>query len=194
MNADTNHQGEREVSEDEWLLVVDMQRAFGAVGGVWEVEGFWDIMPRIERLVSAYKNRVIMTRYVSPDTLQGAWIDYFHAYPSMNLPGDDPAWLIEVKETHGAPVETRTRFSKWDDHMASIIGPRARLAICGVATECCVLATVLAAIDDGRHVRLVADACAGATAEVHKSTLAILASLRPLVELVQSKDVIKARE
>ena len=38
----------------------------------------------------------------------------------------------------------------------------APIAVCGVATECCVLSTVLGAIDAGRFVRLVTDACAAA--------------------------------
>ena len=45
--------------------------------------------------------------------------------------------------------------------MAALTGPGNPIAVCGVATECCVLSTILGAVDHGRFVRLVSDACAG---------------------------------
>ena len=40
--------------------------------------------------------------------------------------------------------------------------------LCGVSTECCVLMTALAAVDDGAHVRVVADACAAKGPKTHE--------------------------
>jgi len=62
------------------------------------------------------------------------------------------------------PLYRRHRFPpeviKWDEPMAALTGLRNRIAVCGVATECWVLSTILGAVDHGRFVRLVSDACA----------------------------------
>jgi nicotinamidase-related amidase len=58
-----------------------------------------------------------------------------------------------------------------------------------VATECCVIATALAAVDAGRAVAVVTDACAGATVEDHTRALELLALMSPMVELVTSVDI-----
>jgi nicotinamidase-related amidase len=58
------------------------------------------------------------------------------------------------------------------------------MVLAGVATECCVLATALAAADAGVRVRVVADACAGADDVSHEQALGVLRLLAPLVEVV----------
>ena len=78
----------------------------------------------------------------------------------MPRPEDDPLCDLKLPAGAGAFVETRTAFSKWDEPMAALTGLRNRIAVCGVATECWVLSTILGAVDHGRFVRLVSDACA----------------------------------
>jgi nicotinamidase-related amidase len=53
-----------------------------------------------------------------------------------------------------------------------------------VGTECCVLATALAAADAGREVKVVADACAGATRSLHEQALTIMDTMAPLLSVV----------
>jgi nicotinamidase-related amidase len=172
----------------EWLLVIDMQRAFADAPSPWAAAGFYTVLPRIERLISAYAGRVVLTRYVPPVPLTGAWVGYFDAFPSLLLPADDPAWDLKVAAGAGTLVETRATFSKWDARMAAVVGPDSAIAVCGVATECCVLGTVLAAVDDGRPVRVITDACAGGTTLAHEQTLGVLSGFTPLVNLVTSAD------
>lgn len=172
--------------KDEWLIVVDMQRAFADPPSPWASADFYRALPEVERLVEAYRGRVVLTRYVAPLPPTGAWIGYFQTWPSLLLPEHDPAWDLKLPAGEGVFVETRATFGKWDAAMAERVGPSAPLAICGVATECCVLATVFGAIDAGRAVRLVTNACAGGTPEAHAQTLGILAGAAPLVELVET--------
>ncbi|HTI01689.1 MAG TPA: cysteine hydrolase [Acidisoma sp.] len=172
--------------QNEWLIVVDMQRAFADPPSPWASADFYRALPQVERLVEAYRGRVILTRYVAPMPPTGAWVSYFEAWPSLLLPEQHPAWELKLPPGEGVFVETRATFGKWDAAMAARVGQDAALAICGVATECCVLATVLGAIDAGRFVRLATDACAGGTPEAHGQTLGILAGAAPLVELVQT--------
>jgi nicotinamidase-related amidase len=65
-------------------------------------------------------------------------------------PEDDPLCDLKLPAGAGAFVETRTAFSKWDEPMAALTGLRNRIAVCGVATECWVLSTILGAVDHGR--------------------------------------------
>lgn len=172
---------------DEWLIVVDMQLAFREPGA-WNVPGFADAAGRIADLLPRYGGRVILTRYVPPAPLAGAWRRYFAAFPTMLLPADDPAWDIAIPCPAGGRVETRPTFGKWDAGMAALTGPDAPLAVCGVATECCVLATVLAAADAGRQVRVLEDACAGATADLHAQALAVMRAFAPVVTVARTSD------
>ena len=172
---------------NEWLLVIDMQRAFADPPSPWAAADFYTVLPRIERLVAAYERRVVLTRYVPPPRLSGAWIAYYAMFPSLVLPESDPAWDLIVTVKAGAPVETRSTFGKWDARMAAIVGPDSSLAVCGVATECCVLSTVLAAVDDGRSVRVIDDACTGS---MHDQTIAVLSGFTPLVRVVVAAELV----
>ncbi len=174
----------------EWLLVIDMQRAFADPPSPWASADFYAALPQVAQLVAGYRGRVILTRYVPPAPLTGAWIGYYETFPSLLLPESDPAWDLKLAVPDGAPVETRATFAKWDARMAALVGPDAGIAVCGVATECCVLGTVLAAVDDGRAVRVVTDACAGGTRAAHERTMGILAGFAPLVSLVSTDAVL----
>lgn len=173
--------------ENEWLLVIDMQRAFADPPSPWASPDFYKALPNVERLVAAFRGRVVLTRYVPPEPLTGAWIGYYAAFPSLLLPADDPAWDLKLADGEGTAIETRATFSKWDARMAALIGPGSAVAVCGVATECCVLGTVLGAVDDGRSVRVITDACAGGTPQAHDQTLGILTGFAPLVNLVRTE-------
>lgn len=172
------------VPDDEWLLVIDMQQVFADAPSPWASSDFYHALPQVRRLAEAYRGRVILTRYVAPMPPTGAWIPYFEAFPAVLRPDDDPIWDLKLPAGEGCLVETRTTFSKWDERMAQLIGPDSCIAVCGVATECCVLGTVLGAVDAGRFVRVVTDACAGGVPVAHDQTLAILSGFAPMVGLI----------
>jgi isochorismate hydrolase len=85
------------------------------------------------------------------------------------------------------PTLDSHRFSKWGPELHRLTGRAASIALCGVSTECCVLATALDAIDDGVFVRIVADACGAKTPEIHAGALSLLAGYAP--QLVVSDTV-----
>lgn len=176
--------------QNEWLLVIDMQRAFADPPSPWASADFYAALPNIERLVDAYRGRVVLTRYVPPERLSGAWVGYYEAFPSLLLPESHPAWDLKLARGEGTHVETRATFSKWDAQMALLVGPDSSIAVCGVATECCVLGTVLGAVDYGRAVRVVTDACAGGTPQAHDQTIGILSGFAPLVSLVRTDQLL----
>jgi len=168
---------------DEWLLVIDMQRVFADPPSPWISPDFYEVLPRVQRLVDAFRGRVVLTRYVSPQAPIGAWIDYFEKFPSLLRPENDPVWDLKLAARESDFVATRTTFGKWDDRIARLVGAESTIAVCGVATECCVLSTVLKAIDDGRRVRVVTDACAGGAPGANELTWSILAGFAPMASL-----------
>jgi nicotinamidase-related amidase len=67
------------------------------------------------------------------------------------------------------------------------------LTVVGVATDCCVISTVLPAADAGVAVRVVTDACAGSTDEDHDRALRVMSLYAPLVELATTAEVLAGR-
>jgi nicotinamidase-related amidase len=179
-------------SRREWLLVIDMQRVFAEPASPWVVSQFDEVLAPIETLIAAYAGRVIATRYISPQPPVGAWEGYFEKFASLLLPAEDKVWDLMLAEHLSYRIETRATFGKWDSRVAALLGSDAPIAVCGVATECCVLATVLAAIDDGRSVRVVADACAGSTRLIHEQTLSLMSTFEPLVQITRSDEILRS--
>ena len=176
--------------ENEWLIVVDMQRAFADSPSPWAAPDFYKALAQVERLLPAYRGRTVFTRYVPPKAVTGAWIPYFDLFPALLRPEDDPLWDLKLPASAEAFVETRTTFSKWDERMAALTGLRTRLALCGVATECCVLSTILGAVDHGRFVRLISDACAAGSPRGDEQTLGILEGFAPMVNVAKTDEVL----
>ncbi|HEY1783029.1 MAG TPA: hypothetical protein VGG79_21835 [Roseiarcus sp.] len=93
--------------------------------------GFYQALAQVERLLPAYRGRTVLTRYVPPKVPSGAWIPYFDMFPSLLRPEGDPLWDLKLPAPHGAFLETRTTFSKWDEPMAALTGQGAPIAVCG---------------------------------------------------------------
>ena len=169
-----------------WLVVIDMQRVFARPPSPWAAPAFDRALAGTRRLLPAFSGRTVFTRYVAPLQPQGAWVAYFEQWPFALVPHDDPLYEIvpELRDAaQNAVVETRESFGKWDDRLAAAIGGARDIVLAGVATDCCVIATALAAGDAGVRVRVAADACAGGTEEDHERALATMALFAPLVEV-----------
>jgi nicotinamidase-related amidase len=177
-----------DLAAEPWLVVIDMQRAFGDPDSGWAAAAYGDIVPVVDDLVRRFGDRVVRTRFVRDPAEPGQWRAYYDAWPDFRVPPDHPVWDLLPPAGPGATVVDEPTFSKWGDQLVSVVG-EAPLVMCGVATECCVLATALAAADAGRPVTVVADACAGGTREAHEQALALLALNAPLVTLVASGDL-----
>ena len=165
------------------LAVIDMQEFFAA-GSPWAVPGFEDLIEPVDGLARAYGPRTVFTRFVIPEVPQGSWAGYYRAWPQVLEPaaahlGD----LAQPWASQGRVTLDKPTFSKWGPELESMLGPGRELTVCGVSTDCCVLATVLAAVDAGAQVRVIADACAGITAEAHQAALNLMAGFAPQVAI-----------
>ncbi|SFT63167.1 Nicotinamidase-related amidase [Geodermatophilus amargosae] len=171
-----------------WLVVVDMQRVFGDPDSPWTAPRFEEVRPRVRRLVDAFGERVVLTRFVAPREPAGAWVGYYQQYPFALQPPDAPLYDL-VDDPGAARVLTATTFGKWGPELAEAVGA-GPLTVAGVATDCCVVSTVLPAADAGVPVRVVADACAGSSDDDHGKALDLMGLYAPLVEVTTTDAVL----
>ena len=174
-----------------WLVVVDLQHVFGDTDSPWGAPRFADVRPRIRRLVEAFGDRVAWTRFVAPAEPVGAWKEYYAQFPFALQPPDAPLYgLVENPGAHS--VVDATTFGKWGPDLVEVVG-NGPLTVVGVATDCCVISTVLPAADAGVPVRVVTDACAGSTDDDHARALRVMSLYAPLVELTTTAEVLAGR-
>lgn len=168
----------------DWLLVVDMQPGFGDPISPWATPGYDDCAARIDTLVAQFAQRVLFTRFVPPTTPTGAWVAYYNDWDFAIDPANAGLWTLDPRWA-GRPNVTSPRFAKWRE-AAAMVPPDATLVICGVATDCCVLGTAIEAVDDGRNVRLVTDACAAGTPALHDAAITVMADRAPMLTLTST--------
>jgi nicotinamidase-related amidase len=172
-----------------WLVLVDLQRIFGAPDSPWAAPRFGAAASVCAELLERYAPRVVLTRFVAPAEPRGAWKPYYQQFPFALVPDEDPLYaLVDGFSRRGVPVLTRSTFGKWGPELAQVVGD-APVVVGGVSTDCCVLSTVLAAADDGVAVTVVADACAGASDVDHERALDAMRLYAPLVSVVTSRDL-----
>lgn len=161
------------------LAVIDMQRFF-APGQPWATPGFDELIEPIGRLADGFGDRVVFTRFVVPAQPQGSWVAYYQQWPQVTGPGAGRlADLVPPWADRAAGAIEKPAFSKWGPELAARLDADRQLVLCGVSTDCCVLATAIGAVDAGVNVRIAADACAGLDAAAHERALALLAGFAP---------------
>jgi nicotinamidase-related amidase len=173
-----------------WLVAIDMQVIFGDPSSQWFTPEYERASAGIQRLLPAFGDRAIFTRFVAPAEPQGAWIPYYEQWSFALVPDADPLYALTAPFAGAAPhLETRATFGKWDAELAAAMGGASEMVLAGVSTDCCVISTALAAADAGVHVRVVADACAGLTPDDHQRALDAMALYAPLIEITTVDEV-----
>ena len=171
---------------DEWLVIIDPQAIFAdPATSPWGSPMWAATVPRIARLATAYEGRVVVTRFVADPGIGGSWASYYDDWPFALVPDEDPLYAV-VPELVGLTdhVVTEPTFGKWGPQLRAVVGDQPRLALAGVATDCCVIATAIPAGDAGATVRVVAGACAGSTPAMHEQALGAMEMFAPQVTVV----------
>ena len=103
------------------LVVIDMQRVFGESDSPWFTPRFAEVVGPIQRLVGAYRPRVVFTRFVAPAVPAGAWRRYYEVWPFALQPPDARIYEL-VDEFAGEPFPTveATTFGKVGDELDAI--------------------------------------------------------------------------
>jgi nicotinamidase-related amidase len=175
------------------LVVVDMQHVFADPNHGWLVPRFDEVVEPIEALVAAHAPRVTFTRFVAPAQPEGAWVDYYERFPFAVQPPDAELYRLVpaiARHADAGHILEATTLGKWTPALADAVDPGGEIVLCGVATDSCVIGTALAAADAGVHVRVAADACAGADDAVHEHALGVMRLWAPLIEVTSTERIL----
>jgi nicotinamidase-related amidase len=179
------------VSDAPWLLAVDLQQVFGDPSSAWTAPRYAAAAANVARLAAAFGGRSVFTRFVAPAQPVGAWKAYYAGYPWALQPPDSPLYrLTDDIAAYASRTVTAQTFGKWTTDLRAVVGEQPSLVVAGVATDCCVISTVLAAADAGAGITVVTDACAGSTDENHQKALDVMALYGPLVTLSTTDNVL----
>ena len=177
----------------DWLLVIDLQPAFSDPRSPWFTPGLDEVSDRIATLVAAFGHRVVFTRFVPPASPAGSWRAYYAKWPFALERGVGLAvgarravvGATQPRQPHVLEMAARRCAARSAQDEAVVL--------CGVSTDCCVLMTALAAVDDGAQVRVVEDACAAKNAGVHAGAIAIMAARAPQLRVVTTAEELARR-
>jgi nicotinamidase-related amidase len=170
------------------LAVIDMQNVFADPESPWCTPRFAEIVEPVGKLVAAFRD-VTFTRFVAPEKPVGAWRLYYDRWP-FALQSPD-AEIYQLVDGFQCSTVDEITFGKWGPRLAERVGGAERLVLAGVATDCCVLSTALAAADAGVVVWIVADACAGMDDDSHQRALDIARAYSPHIEVVDVDEVLR---
>jgi nicotinamidase-related amidase len=170
-----------------WLVAIDLQRAFAEPDSPWFTPGLRDIAGVVAELVPQFGSRVVFTRFVPPRAPEGSWRAYYDKWGFAAGTHESSLWSVVEPWNQALSVSSHT-FSKWIPELRALVGPDPTIVLCGVSTDCCVLATAYAAVDGGAHVRVVQDACAAKTPELHESALRMMRGRAPMLSVVTSRE------
>jgi nicotinamidase-related amidase len=172
------------------LVAIDLQHVFADADSPWGSADFERAAAGTARLLPVFGERVVTTRFVAPAEPQGAWAPYYREWPFALVPAEHPLYSL-VPGVEGHRVLTATTFGKWGPELEALLDESREIVLTGVSTDCCVLSTALAAADAGVLVRVVADACAGASEADHRRALDAMALYAPLIELTSVDEVLR---
>lgn len=162
-------------------LVVDMQELFRSHPD-WGSASLNDIVPPIERLLSARPESAHFSRFIPPRQMEhasGAWQRYYRRWHNVTLERMDPDLVNVIQELR-----------PWEKHVVDKAGYSALgnpdfrqlmsasadrcLILTGVETDVCVLSTAMEAMDLGLRVILARDAITSSSAKCHEMALQIV--------------------
>ncbi|MFF7968062.1 cysteine hydrolase family protein [Streptomyces sp. NPDC007903] len=173
------------------LAVIDRQRVFADPASPWAAPRHAEAATGVARLLPAFGDRVVFTRFLAPARPTGVRRAYYDQWPFALQPPDAELWRLTTEFAGlGAPVLDAETFGKWTPEPAARLAPGSRLVLAGVSTECCVLTTALADADAGTEVVFVADASADVDDEAHARALHVLELYRPLVRVTSVDELL----
>jgi nicotinamidase-related amidase len=182
------------------LLVIDPQRIFADPGSDW-ASPFWDgAWSRIRALAAHIgPERTVVSRWLPTADRGTSWGEYFAAWRFADVPASDPLYdLVEGAAALTAhPTIAEPTCGRWGPRGGARLGGEAAtgapLLVAGVSTDCCVIATVLAAADAGAHLTVVTDACAASSTENGEAALHTMSLFSPQVRLATTAEVLGRR-
>ena len=173
---------------DDLLLLVDFQTVY-LPGYDWACPSMPEALKNtIQILDAASAPTFIMMRFIAPAEPVGRWRQYNEAYREIN---ENPE-LAELAEglapyAEQTAVIDKSTYSSMDapEVRSAMMGKKA-VVLAGVTAECCVLATMMDAMDLGYEVIYLYDCIAGQNAELEAQVRGIAEIFEPTQITVMS--------
>ena len=155
-------------ARDDLLLLVDFQNVY-LPGYDWACPSMPDALNNTLRILDAEgAPECVMTRFVAPAEPTGRWRQYNEAFREIN---ENPV-LAELADSlkpyaEKATVIDKSTYSSMDaPEVLAVMEGKKAVVLTGVTAECCVLATMMDAMDLGYEVVYLYDCIAGQSAEL----------------------------
>lgn len=171
--------------DDPWLVIIDPQRIFASSDSPWCAPRFASIESALRRLARMHLDRTVVTRWVPGADHSGSWVTNFERWQFADRPASDGIFdLVDAMSSlTSRPTLDLATFGKWGPELSSITGDTPHLLLAGVATDCCIISTALAAADAGATVTVLSDVCAGSSDQNHQAALHVMQLYAPQIEV-----------
>ena len=186
--------GEESLMKDsvnkDLLLIIDMQNVY-KTGEEWGCCHVSEASEAIRRLLDSGVFRdVAFTRFLAADAPRGAWKDYNSVNAAINADERLNDMMEEFKPYLSSyPLLTKSVYSSFDIPELRRLSEKAEhVVITGVVAECCVLSSVLSAIDLGYPVIFIKDGVSGLSPESEAETEKIVSYFAPVHTTVMTAD------
>ena len=175
-------------SSDDLLILIDFQN-------VYLPEKPW-ACPTMEQAIENTLNIIhspdspdyVLTQYIAPADPVGRWQQYNKEYAQINADeflSEFPDPINRIKNDNNVIIKDTYSSLKSPALQTRLQGKR-RVVLTGVVAECCVLATMMDAIDLGYEVIYLYDCISGFSAENEKMIRTLAESFSPIHTQVMS--------
>lgn len=155
------------MKNNDLLLVIDMQNVY-MPGGEWCCPSMPAAVSNTKKLIdSGTVGTVLFTKYIAPEDPVGRWAEYNSEYRAVNEDEFQCDMIDEFKPylTDENLVIKSTYSSLTVEEIREAVLRADHVLLSGVVSECCVLATLMQAIDLGAHVVYLTDCVSGQSDE-----------------------------
>lgn len=151
------------MKNNDLLLVIDMQNVY-LPGEEWACPSMPDAIQNIQDLLNAdVVGQVVFTRFTAPENPVGTWKTYNLENEKINKNEDLNEIVKELQPyTEKHRIYDKSTYSSLRvKEIAETAAKADHILLAGVVAECCVLATLMEAIDNGCPVVYLTDCISG---------------------------------
>ena len=180
----------QESCKKDLFLAIDFQNVY-LPGQEWACPSMPEAVRNTRKILDAgLPCDILFTRYIASEHPEGTWKTYNEEYRQIN---ENP-FLCDIVDDlkhfiPGYPIAEKNTYSsmKAPQVLKAACG-KERVVLTGVVAECCILSTMMEAIDLGYKAVYLYDCIAGQTPENEGAIRKIAESFSPMHTLVMSSD------
>jgi nicotinamidase-related amidase len=175
---------------DRLLLVIDLQVVV-APGGAWELPAIETVVDAATRLVDQHGGPAIASRHVPVPDDHGTLGPFARQDDPSELTADAAELVPGLAHLPSADKRSYSAFRC--PEVREAVRQVDSVLVCGVETDCCVLATVYDLLDEGVRTLVVPEATTGPDPVSHDGALRTMSRLGELVQVRRLADVLAGR-